>query len=114
MSFFFALYLLARSFSFSLSLSLFLKNKCVCIFFFFSLCLCVRVSSNSLNEVFLHTQIKNIQKDEQESGFSHIIYQMKPSNVTECHEIFQVFNSIIVFLSRKKTNSKVHHDSSTS
>ena len=62
MSFFFALFLLAGSLSLSL---LFSQKTNVFVSSFFlslSLCLCVRVSSNSLNEVFLHTQIKKYKK----------------------------------------------------
>ncbi len=55
------------SFACSLDLAFFSQeNKCVCIFFlsFFLLAVCVSVcvTSNSLNEVFGHTQIKKIQK----------------------------------------------------
>ncbi len=67
----------ARSLVLSFAL-LFSKTNVFVSSFFLSLCLCVRVSSNSLNEVFLHTQIKKIQKDEQQSRFNYILHQTKP------------------------------------
>ncbi len=67
----------------------------------------MRVSSNSLNEVFLHTQIKKIQKDEQQSRFNYILHQIKPLELIDCHEIFQVFNLTFVFLRRKRKINKI-------